>query len=164
MGWNGNGRATATRRSNDHLAERCRDDDCPRLPCRMFKAGYRKGYDDGYAKGWMDGEAAGYSAGFAAGAASAVTAGRVVMLAADHVLIGFAILVLWLASLYARPFGRCPRCRGRRVVTRKNARGRVRSRTCWLCKGIGRRQLTGSRTVHRAVRFLRHYHRTRRES
>ena len=27
-----------------HLAEQCRDDDCPRLPCRMFKAGYRKGY------------------------------------------------------------------------------------------------------------------------
>jgi hypothetical protein len=80
-------------------------------------------------------------------------------------LIGLAVLVLWAGSLWAKPFGRCPRCRGRRVTTRKNMRSRPVSRPCWLCGGIGRRQRIGSRTVHRAVRFLRaYYHRSRRES
>lgn len=54
-----------------HMAETCEDESCRRLPCVMFKAGYRKGYDRGYSQGWMDGEAAGYSAGFAAGMAAA---------------------------------------------------------------------------------------------
>jgi hypothetical protein len=57
--------------TRDHLAEHCRDELCPRLPCRMFKAGKAEGYDEGYSRGWIDGEAAGYSAGFSAGAASA---------------------------------------------------------------------------------------------
>jgi hypothetical protein len=67
--------ATATRGKNDHLAEHCRDDLCPRLPCRMYKAGYRNGYEDGYARGFLDGEAAGFAAGFAAGTASATGGG-----------------------------------------------------------------------------------------
>lgn len=62
--------ATATG-SNDHLAEHCRDELCHRLPCRIYKAGKRDGYDEGYNRGFLDGEAAGFSAGFAAGAASA---------------------------------------------------------------------------------------------
>ena len=33
-----------------HLAERCRDDYCQRLPCRMYKAGYEAGYQ----QGWID--------------------------------------------------------------------------------------------------------------
>lgn len=35
--------------SQQHLAEYCKDDYCPRLPCRMFKAGYEKGFADGWA-------------------------------------------------------------------------------------------------------------------
>ena len=29
---------------NPHLAEDCDDEFCPRLPCRMFKEGFRRGY------------------------------------------------------------------------------------------------------------------------
>ena len=49
-----------------HLAEHCRDDYCHRLPCRMFKAGYRKGYEEGHAAGYADGYDAGFQAGWAA--------------------------------------------------------------------------------------------------
>jgi hypothetical protein len=62
-------------------------------------------------------------------------------------LIVAGIIVLWLASLYFKPFGRCLRCRGGRVRARN---GRVRK--CRLCKGHGRRQRAGSRTVHRIRR------------
>jgi len=67
MAWTGTTRAGATRGSNDHLAETCEDELCPRLPCRMFKDGYRKGYDRGYADGYRDGYSAGYAAGWSAG-------------------------------------------------------------------------------------------------
>jgi hypothetical protein len=71
--------ATATRGNNDHLAEYCKDETCPRLPCRMWKAGYdegyRKGYDDGYAAGYGAGFAAGFAAGFSDGVASATPSG-----------------------------------------------------------------------------------------
>jgi hypothetical protein len=74
MAWNGTINRGTARGNNDHLAEHCRDDLCRRLPCEMFKAGYRKGYDDGYqdgyAAGYGAGYAAGYSAGYSAGAAS----------------------------------------------------------------------------------------------
>lgn len=53
--------------SNDHMAEHCKDELCPRLPCRMFHAGYRKGWDEGYQQGWFEGEAAGFATGYAAG-------------------------------------------------------------------------------------------------
>jgi hypothetical protein len=66
-------------------------------------------------------------------------------------LIGFAVLALWLASLRAHPFGRCWRCHGRRMVIRGSKRRR-RPVRCRVCKGIGRRQRTGSKTVHRVVR------------
>jgi hypothetical protein len=69
----------AARSRNDHLAENCRDDGCPRFPCRMYRegfmAGYRKGYADGEAAGRAAGFAAGYSAGYSAGAATATQAG-----------------------------------------------------------------------------------------
>lgn len=70
------------------------------------------------------------------------------------ILIGFAVLVLWVLSLAAHPFGKCLRCRGRRVVMSGTGRKR-RSKRCWLCRGIGRRQRTGSRTVHRTIRKIR---------
>ena len=78
MPWT-SGRAGTAHGSNDHLAEHCRDADCPRLPCRMWKAGYeegyRRGYDDGYAAGYGAGFSAGFRAGFSEGVASATGSG-----------------------------------------------------------------------------------------
>jgi len=63
-----------TTRNADHLAEDCRDDGCPRFPCRIYKAGYiagyRIGYELGYAEGYAQGYGAGFAAGYVAGAAS----------------------------------------------------------------------------------------------
>jgi hypothetical protein len=56
--------------SHDHLAERCRDDWCQRLPCRLYKDGYERGYEDGQGAGYASGYAAGYSAGYSASAGS----------------------------------------------------------------------------------------------
>jgi hypothetical protein len=53
--------------TSQHLAEFCKDETCPRLPCRMWKVGYEKGYERGYQDGYAAGYAAGYSAGFGAG-------------------------------------------------------------------------------------------------
>ncbi len=75
------------------------------------------------------------------------------MLTAGHVLIAFAIVVLWLLSLWVHPFGKCPRCRGRRSVI-KGSKKRPRPVRCRVCKGIGRRQRTGSRALHRVVRHV----------
>ncbi|HTX85619.1 MAG TPA: hypothetical protein VME44_25825 [Streptosporangiaceae bacterium] len=58
-----------------HLAEFCKDELCPRLPCRMFKSGYEKGYQDGYAVGYAAGYSAGFGAGFSSGVASAAGSG-----------------------------------------------------------------------------------------
>jgi len=57
-------------RNDSHLAEDCRDDNCPRFGCRMWREGYRAGFAAGYATGYAAGEAAGFAAGYAAGAAS----------------------------------------------------------------------------------------------
>ena len=62
-------------------------------------------------------------------------------------LILFCVVVFWVLSLLARPFGRCWACRGRGVRVTG-----TRARKCWLCKGRGRRQRLGSRTVHRVRR------------
>jgi hypothetical protein len=70
MAWTRTWTAGTARGSNDHMAEHCKDELCHRLPCRMYKAGKRDGWDEGYDRGFIDGEAAGFSAGFAAGAAS----------------------------------------------------------------------------------------------
>lgn len=56
--------------SGQHLAERCRDDWCNRLPCRMFKAGYERGFEGGKGAGYASGYSDGYSAGYSAGAGS----------------------------------------------------------------------------------------------
>jgi hypothetical protein len=64
-----------------------------------------------------------------------------------HILIAFAIALVWGGSLLVKPFGRCPLCWGRRVLVS----GR-RARRCPACRGLGRRQRTGSRTVHRIRR------------
>ena len=58
----------------EHRYQLCKDEDCERFPCRVYKEGYRNGYEDGwregYAAGFGAGYAAGYSAGYSAGAAS----------------------------------------------------------------------------------------------
>ncbi len=76
------------------------------------------------------------------------------MLTASRVLIGFAVLAASVLSLYLHPFGRCPRCRGRRVVIKGTSK-RPRPVQCTACKGVGDRQRPGSRTVHRTVRRIR---------
>jgi hypothetical protein len=71
---------------------------------------------------------------------------------AAHILIAAAIAAAWLLSLYVRPFGRCWRCGGKGNLHRQGSR---RAPVCSLCKGVKRRQRTGSRTVHRVVRMVR---------
>jgi hypothetical protein len=62
-------------------------------------------------------------------------------------LIVLAAAALWVLSLLVKPFGRCWLCRGGRV----RVKGR-KARKCRACKGLGRRQRLGSRTVHRIRR------------
>ena len=62
-------------------------------------------------------------------------------------LILFAAAAFWVVTLLVHPFGRCWLCRGGRV----RVKGRT-ARRCRACKGLGRRQRTGSRTVHRIRR------------
>jgi hypothetical protein len=59
------------------------------------------------------------------------------------------VLAVWLLTLLVHPFGKCWRCRGKRMIV---VRGRRKARRCWACKGVGRRQRIGSRIVHRARR------------
>jgi hypothetical protein len=67
------------------------------------------------------------------------------------ILAGFAVVALWVLSLWVHPFGRCPRCHGARMVM-KGTKRRPRPARCPKCKGVGRRQRPGSRLVHRVVR------------
>jgi Ribonuclease G/E len=70
---------------------------------------------------------------------------------ANLILAVTAALAVWAGSLYLRPFGRCPRCRGKGHVKR----GPRRRPACPRCKGRRRVQRTGSRTIHRAARKIR---------
>jgi hypothetical protein len=62
-----------------HRYQTCRDADCQRFACRVYREGYAAGYPAGEAAGQARGEAIGYgrghAEGYAAGAASA-TKGR----------------------------------------------------------------------------------------
>jgi hypothetical protein len=57
-----------------HSYQRCRDEDCQRYACRVYREGYAAGHAAGEAKGYARGHAEGYSEGwaegYAAGAAS----------------------------------------------------------------------------------------------
>ena len=59
------GLRAATGQQHDY--QTCRDDDCPRYTCNVYKEGYADGYGAGaaagYAIGYGDGMAAGYSQG-----------------------------------------------------------------------------------------------------
>jgi hypothetical protein len=70
-------------------------------------------------------------------------------------------LALWVASLYLRPFGPCPRCRGQGRIWR-GTKTRPRPVTCPRCKGVKRRQRPGSRTVHQLARRVRIYRQRQR--
>ena len=63
-------------RAPQHLAESCQDEDCTRLPCRMYKQGYRAGYERGHREGWDQGYAAGHSAGYSAGHSAGAASGK----------------------------------------------------------------------------------------
>jgi hypothetical protein len=54
----------------EHRYQLCRDEDCQRFACRVWREGYAKGLEDGYSVGYASGYSAGYGAGYAAGAAS----------------------------------------------------------------------------------------------
>jgi hypothetical protein len=57
-----------------HRYQTCRDEDCQRYACRIYREGYDNGYGAGHAagetKGHTAGHAEGWNAGYAAGAAS----------------------------------------------------------------------------------------------
>jgi hypothetical protein len=81
---------------------------------------------------------------------------------AGHILIAFAVAVIWIGSLCVKPFGRCWLCLGKGYLHLKHSR---RAPVCPLCKGMKRRQRLGSRTVHRTVRMIRaELARTRKEA
>jgi DnaJ-class molecular chaperone len=69
---------------------------------------------------------------------------------APLVLAVLAALALRVRFLYLRPFGRCPKCKGRGNIQR----GRRRP-VCPRCKGRKRVQRRGSRTVHRLAFKIR---------
>lgn len=71
---------------------------------------------------------------------------------ASLILAGAAILLTWAGSLYAWPFGPCPRCRGTGVNRGSTSR---RFGTCRRCGGTRRVQRRGSRTVHRIAWTVR---------
>ena len=64
-------------------------------------------------------------------------------------LIVLGLAAAWVLSLLVHPFGKCWLCRGKRV---RIVKGRRKARTCWACKGAGRRQRLGSYSVHRIRR------------
>jgi DnaJ-class molecular chaperone len=68
------------------------------------------------------------------------------------VLAVIAALAVWVGWLYLAPFGRCPKCKG----TGHIKRGPRRRPLCPRCKGRRRVQRTGSRTIHRLARKIRH--------
>jgi DnaJ-class molecular chaperone len=71
---------------------------------------------------------------------------------AHLILAAIAALAIWVGWLYLFPFGRCPKCKG----TGHIKRGPRRRPVCPRCKGQRRIQRTGSRTVHRLARRIRH--------
>ena len=56
----------ATASGTAHRYQLCRDEDCERTLCRIYKEGSRDGKDAGYRRGWDDC----YPAAFAEGLAS----------------------------------------------------------------------------------------------
>jgi DnaJ-class molecular chaperone len=70
---------------------------------------------------------------------------------AHLVLAVLAILAARVGFLYLRPFGPCPKCKGRGNIQRGKRRP-----VCPRCKGRKRIQRRGSRAVHQLARRIRH--------
>ena len=51
--------------TQEHRYQTCRDEDCQRFACRVWKEGFREGYGAGEAAGYSEGHADGYAAGAA---------------------------------------------------------------------------------------------------
>jgi DnaJ-class molecular chaperone len=67
------------------------------------------------------------------------------------ILLTIAAIAIRVGVLYLRPFGRCPKCKGRGNIQRGKRRP-----VCPRCKGLKRIQRTGSRAVHRLVFKIHH--------
>jgi hypothetical protein len=70
--------ALAAGTGTEHRYQLCRDVDCERFPCRVYKEGRRDGYEAGwhagYAAGYTDGYRAGYDDGYKHGFADGIEA------------------------------------------------------------------------------------------
>lgn len=53
-----------------HRYQACRDSECERPYCLIWREARAEGYDEGYPEGFADGNASGFAAGQAAAAAS----------------------------------------------------------------------------------------------
>ena len=73
-------------------------------------------------------------------------------MSAHLVLAVLAVIAARVGFLCLSPFGPCPKCKG----TGHIKRGPRRRPVCPRCKGLKRVQRTGSRTVHRLARRIRH--------
>ena len=70
---------------------------------------------------------------------------------AHLILAVLAVLAARVGFLYLSPFGACPKCKGRGNIQRGKRRP-----VCPRCKGKRRVQRTGSRTIYRTARRIRH--------
>ena len=52
---------------HEHRYQLCTDEDCERFPCRVYKEGFRNGWDAGYERGYTIGFNDGYQAGYKKG-------------------------------------------------------------------------------------------------
>ena len=59
-----------------HRYQTCRDDDCQRFACRVYREGFADGDEAGAAAGYAAGHAVGYAEGHAAGYAEGARASR----------------------------------------------------------------------------------------
>jgi flagellar biosynthesis/type III secretory pathway protein FliH len=48
---------------SEHRYQTCRDEDCQRFACRIYREGFENGYETGYDVGYSKGYSAGYAAG-----------------------------------------------------------------------------------------------------
>ncbi len=144
-----------------HAYQACRDGDCQRFACRVYREGYRNGRDDGKAEGHAEGYVKGHTAGYAEGPHRRKRRGplgwhsrRVEGVSGRERQPGPARPRRpgRLGGVAVRgPFGRCPKCGGTGHVKS----GKRRVKVCPRCKGRRRVQRTGSRTVHRLARRIR---------
>jgi hypothetical protein len=58
-----------------HRYQTCRDEECQRYACRVYREGYANGKEEGRAEGRAEGEAIGYAKGHTAGYGEGYTAG-----------------------------------------------------------------------------------------